>query len=121
MAIMFDLPIRTRDHWLHLRCNCFHTVEVVILQKISKHLVHRSDGITFPRCGINSPTTSKNAYPTMKIRLRPNRKVQLSLRDPVMGDRKNPRIGDNEKTKEARFCGIPISNSIGDEKAVIAA
>jgi len=38
-----------------------------------------------------------------------------------MGDRKNPRTGDNENTKEARFCGKPISNSIGDENAVIAA
>lgn len=57
---------------------------------------------------------------TMKMRRRPIRDSHRSLKEPVTGERKNPSNGDNVKTNDIIDCLTPISNNIGDEKAVIA-
>lgn len=49
------------------------------------------------------PTTSKVPYIAMNILLRPYRKVQRSLKEPVMGDRKKPKAGDNANTNDIIF------------------
>lgn len=67
------------------------------------------------------PTTSKVPYIAINILLRPYRKLQRSLKEPVMGDRKKPNAGDNANTNDITFWLIPTSRRIGPLNAVIAA